>query len=116
MEFTLPFPPSLNTYWRSFARGKRISTILSEKGRQYREVALGRIPPQDPVSGPLEVSLVLFLPDKRRRDVDNYIKAVFDALTHAGVWHDDEQVVRLHVTKMPPSAKEGYVLVSVKAA
>ncbi|HAH9643406.1 TPA: RusA family crossover junction endodeoxyribonuclease [Escherichia coli] len=33
----------------------------------------------------------------RIRDLDNYNKALFDALTHAGVWEDDRQVKRMLV-------------------
>jgi Holliday junction resolvase RusA-like endonuclease len=30
-------------------------------------------------------------------DIDNYNKALFDALTHAGIWEDDSQVKRMLV-------------------
>ena len=33
-------------------------------------------------------------------DIDNLVKAIFDAMTEAGVWHDDSQVVRLTVEKV----------------
>lgn len=32
-------------------------------------------------------------------DVDNYAKAVLDAITHAGIWTDDKWIVDLSVTK-----------------
>lgn len=44
----------------------------------------------------------LYPPDKRRRDIDNYSKAVFDALTHGGFWKDDSQVVRQIIEKHNP--------------
>lgn len=33
-------------------------------------------------------------------DIDNLVKAALDALTDAGVWSDDSQVVQLHAAKM----------------
>ena len=34
-----------------------------------------------------------------RADIDNLIKSVFDAMTSAGVWHDDCQVVLVQAEK-----------------
>ena len=34
-----------------------------------------------------------------KADVDNYAKAIMDALTAAGAWGDDSQVIDLHVAK-----------------
>jgi Holliday junction resolvase RusA-like endonuclease len=36
-------------------------------------------------------------PDKRRRDIDNPVKATLDALVHWGVLHDDSCIVELLV-------------------
>lgn len=35
----------------------------------------------------------------KRPDVDHLARAINDALTAAGVWHDDSQVVSLHASK-----------------
>ena len=43
-------------------------------------------------AGPVAVEIEAHMPDKRRRDLDNLLKGLFDALTHAGVWMDDSQV------------------------
>lgn len=45
--------------------------------------------------------------------MDNILKCLFDALTHAGVWGDDKQVYDLHVTKDYDIQKKGYVEVTV---
>jgi crossover junction endodeoxyribonuclease RusA len=36
----------------------------------------------------------------KRPDLDKLVRAVFDALTSAGVWNDDSQVVDVHATKV----------------
>ena len=89
----LPWPPSVNHEW-TMARGR---TILSQQGRQYRARVNAYVMgqrhegnlPMAPLDYPLAVRLDLWPPDRRRRDADNYAKAAFDALTHAGVWSDD---------------------------
>jgi crossover junction endodeoxyribonuclease RusA len=100
LTICLPYPPSLNTYWRHLQNGR---TLISEHGRHYRAhvqgVALmhrlaGAFPNQR-----LSVRLELVMPDNRRRDIDNAPKALFDALTAARIWGDDEQVDEMHVIR-----------------
>lgn len=50
---------------------------------------------------PVKISIECHMPDRRRRDLDNLQKAAFDALTKAGFWLDDAQVVDYRVVKMP---------------
>lgn len=47
----------------------------------------------------VEVWICLWVPDRRRRDIDGPIKALLDGLTGAEVWADDQQVWSLHVRK-----------------
>lgn len=93
---SLPFPPSVNTYY-TVARGRK---ILSKKGREYKAMCL---PGFDDWGEPLEcdiwLTLIFTMPDKRRRDLDNYFKAVLDLLTDGGVYKDDSQVVSIHAIK-----------------
>ncbi|HAI1998154.1 TPA: RusA family crossover junction endodeoxyribonuclease [Escherichia coli] len=65
-----------------------------------------------PTSAPASVEIVLFPPDNRIRDLDNYNKALFDALTHAGVWEDDSQVKRMLV-EWGPVIPEGKVEITI---
>ena len=41
-------------------------------------------------------------PDKRRRDLDNILKAPLDALTHAGLLMDDEQFDEINIVRGQP--------------
>jgi len=47
----------------------------------------------------VKVTIQVYWPDKRRRDVDNVAKSILDGMTKAGVWDDDAQVVELVVRK-----------------
>lgn len=98
MKLILPFPPSVNRYWRHPNKGAFAGkSLISAAGRKFQSAACAAIVEQlrrlpKPTSAPAAVEIVLFPPDNRIRDLDNYNKALFDALTHAGVWEDDSQV------------------------
>lgn len=96
IEITLPWPPSVNTYWRNFD-GRM---IISARGREYRETVGDQMTLQKMVKhfkGLLRVEIEAFRPDKRRRDLDNLLKATLDGLAHAGVYEDDSQIVDLRI-------------------
>jgi len=112
----LPWPPSVNHEW-IMARGR---TILSQQGRQYRARVNAYVMarkhegdlPAEPLAGDLAARLDLWPPDRRRRDADNYAKAAFDALTHAGVWLDDRQVRDCRLVMHGP-VKDGVIRVTL---
>ena len=37
MLISLPYPVSVNHYWRSVPMGKRFAVLISQAGRKYRE-------------------------------------------------------------------------------
>jgi len=118
VKLVLPFPPSVNTYWRAPNKGPLAGRhLISAKGRAYQSAACAAIVEQlrrlpKPTSAPAAVEIILFPPDARRRDIDNYNKALFDALTHAGVWEDDSQVKRMLV-EWGPVTKKGRVEITI---
>lgn len=101
MKLTLPFPPSMNTYWRAPNRRPLAGRhLISAAGRKYQSDACAAIIEQlrrlpKPSAEAAAVEIILYPPDARSRDIDNYNKALFDALTHAGVWEEDSQVKRI---------------------
>lgn len=92
---------------------------LSKAGRQYRKNVYAQVLEQlgifKPFKAPLFVTIGLYLPDKRKRDIDNVIKAIFDALVYSSVLIDDDQVVGLTAFKLP-SFKPGSCMVSIQLA
>jgi crossover junction endodeoxyribonuclease RusA len=96
ITLTLPWPPSVNKYWRTF-QGRM---IISAEGRSYRKAVADQVLIQRGAkhyAGKLRVNIEAFRPDKRRRDLDNLLKAVLDGCTHAGVWEDDSNIVDLRI-------------------
>lgn len=94
--YTKPIP--LNAMYRSY-NGR---TILSKRGRETKDalatelLVLGRI---EPMMGTVGLNLTLHFGDKRRRDIDGYLKVLLDALEGV-VYKDDVQIVELHVYKL----------------
>lgn len=96
ITLTLPWPPSVNKYWRTF-QGRM---IISAEGRSYRKAVADQVLIQRGAkhyTGKLCVVIEAFRPDNRRRDLDNLLKAVLDGCTHAGVWEDDSNIVDLQI-------------------
>lgn len=93
--YELPWPPSVNGYWRSF-RGRQ---IISRSGREYRDLVQAELAGTKAMLGRLKISICLHPPDKRRRDIDNVLKAIFDSLVHAGAMKDDSQIDELYAVR-----------------
>ena len=110
-ELELPYPPSVNHYYRHV--GPR--TLISREGRRYRErvtadlKALGI----ESFSGALILRVEVYPPDRRRRDIDNVQKALLDALQHGGAYQDDSQIAKLIVERHEP-VSGGRVIVRIR--
>jgi len=86
------FPPTVNSYYVHTKRG----VFISKKGREFR-LRVMHAANEQMVYGMkndlrLSVDVILYPPDKRQRDLDNYMKALLDAVTHAKIWEDDSQI------------------------
>ena len=112
LRLTLPWPPSVNHYWRRV--GNR--TLISKEGRLFRKRVLATLSAQhiEPMTGPLAVRVVAHPPDRRRRDLDNIAKSLLDALEHGGVYEDDNQIDRLSIERASV-VKGGAAMVEINA-
>lgn len=99
---TLPYPPTVNHYWRHVVCRGRVCVYVSDEGRAYRrrvQVAMAGAPT---LSGRLRVIVRVCPPDHRARDLDNLMKCLLDSLTAAGIWGDDSQVDELTIVRDEP--------------
>lgn len=94
----LPWPPSVNSYWRR--NGNRY--FISQKGVTFRRnvyILTSCYRKRFSKSDRLSVSIDAYPPDKRQRDLDNLLKSIQDSLEHAEVYHDDNQIDELCVKR-----------------
>jgi Holliday junction resolvase RusA-like endonuclease len=98
IESAFPIPPSVNRLYANSSKGRRIT----EEGEAYKmavmqklmlEGARARCP-----EGPYVFSLWILVPDRRRRDVSNMIKALEDAVSEYLLYDDSSHYV-LHLYK-----------------
>ena len=96
IDITVPWPPSVNQYWRQY-QGRM---LISAQGRKYREAIIQQVWLEGKIkriTGDLKVTIEAFRPDERRRDLDNLLKSTLDALAHAGLYEDDSQIRDLRI-------------------
>ena len=114
MILVLPWPPTVNTYYRMVNN----RMIISSAGRLYRSVVAAEVMThrnRETYLCELAMTVSLYPPDKRKRDADNVIKALWDAMTKAGVYLDDSQIKDYRVRMLKPDPdKRGWVSVTVQ--
>ena len=96
----LPWPPSVNRYYRSISKGKLAGRVLvSQEGRAFRQEVAAMLERRQmrPIKDRLRVTIAAYPPDRRRRDLDNLLKASLDALVFGGAIEDDSQIDDLRI-------------------
>jgi crossover junction endodeoxyribonuclease RusA len=89
LRFVLTFPPSVNRLWRATKGG---GVYRSPKYTQWRNVSLWEIQGQAKgklVKGEYKLTIRAVRPDKRKRDLDNILKAISDVCESAKVIEGD---------------------------
>ena len=103
VELFIPYPPTPASRPRVTSHG----TYFTGSYRDYRKALELAIPPAPaPLEGNLTVNVTFdcVKPKTTKRlnprgDIDNHVKAIFDAITKAGYWVDDDQITQLYATK-----------------
>lgn len=99
IKIRLPYPPSVNHYYKNGRNGIK---YIGELGQKYRLDVLAIVANlglKGFGDSPVAVTVWLHQKDRRKRDIDNFQKCFFDALTHAKVWGDDSQIYELSIKK-----------------
>ena len=117
----LDFPPSANTYTKHRVAVHRdgksfVTTYTSQRGKDFKKSTrqvVKRVIAELPLTGRLAVHIMLHAPNNRRYDIDNRVKPLLDALQHAGLFLDDEQVDAIEVQRGPVQPNDGMALVVV---
>ncbi len=95
INIKIPYKPySVNDCWY----GRRIKT---KEFRAYERDLHLLLPNRKPITGQLIVDYRFYIPDSRRRDLDNFIKPLQDILVKKGYMEDDSQIVKFTVEKIP---------------
>ena len=111
-DFELPWPPSVNRYYRHV--GPRV--LISREGRKYRMMVVSRLGGRYPKQkGRLRLTAEFYPPDARRRDLDNLLKCTQDSLQAAGLFEDDSQIKSLRLDMKEPMPPEGLVHVLIES-
>ena len=101
-------PPTVNHIYRG-AKGWR---YLTQETREFQEriTTLLREQWQDKeaFTGPVFLSIFFYIGDKRRRDIDNHIKALQDCFEKAGVIQDDSQIYAIFTKREDIQGKKNY--------
>lgn len=98
VEIELPWPPSINSYWRR--QGARY--FISKKGQQFRSDTVylcHKFKGMFCDNQRLAVIIHAYPPDKRRRDIDNILKGLLDSFEHAQIFGDDSQIDEIHIKR-----------------
>lgn len=110
---TLPWPPSVNRLWRRVGN----KTLLSAEGRHYHEIVGASVAilmtRMDVPPAPHTLTLVYTLPDRRKRDLDNLLKAVIDPVYRA-FGMDDSVIEHIDAMKQYRGAGAGSVTIEVR--
>lgn len=114
IRLVLPFPPSINAYWKHRVAGKLAIVYLSKEAIKFRQDVRSTVKFDEKFTGRVKVTINLFAPSKRSYDIDNRVKAILDSLTHIGLWNDDEQVDILIVKRGCIEKNNGFCVVEVE--
>lgn len=90
-------PITTNSLYATMCRGNFPNRYMTTRGKKLKESyqwqAKAAYKGPQPLTGPLEIDVKLYFGTKRKCDIDNFNKILFDSLTGI-VWVDDSQIIK----------------------
>jgi crossover junction endodeoxyribonuclease RusA len=122
IELFLPFPPSINDYYGNQGHIKFVRAKGNQFRKDVRDAVFQQLGPNFPViDWKMKIDIIEHMPDRRKRDLDNYLKALLDSLSPLpkhdwpGIWEDDSLIDQLTI-KRGECVKEGVVIMTITEA
>lgn len=94
IKLILPYPPSINHLYGQHGKIR----YMKEAGKRYKTTVgliANRIKKEPELldkANEIFIVVDIYPPDRRKRDIDNLGKIIFDSLQGAGVYKDDAQI------------------------
>jgi len=110
----LSWSPTVNNYYSHTRRG----IYISKRGKAYLNTVISDVREQAPdvyIDYKISLTVYMFPPDRRVRDLDNYLKAMQDSVTKSGFWEDDSLIDQLFV-KRGEVVKGGAMVIIIQKA
>jgi crossover junction endodeoxyribonuclease RusA len=101
-------PPTINHYWNH--KGAR--RFMSDRAIEFRRIIKDKCL-DERLEGFLAIRIEYYPPDKRKRDIDNILKPILDALQHAQLFADDYQIQKITALRKTKIVDGGLVLIKV---
>lgn len=114
VEMTLPYPPTVNSYWE---RSGRNTMCVSKKGKNYQWAVFLESQGKPKFGGQVELEFGVYFPDRRERDLDNLGKCLLDSLVACRMITNDSHDIVKKITFEDMGYcpnKQGYVVAKIK--
>lgn len=112
VTFQLPVPPSVNELFRNVPGKGRVKTRVYDDWRAHALTSM-RLQKLAPVAGHVLIRMNIEMAGDRA-DLDNRVKAIFDAIVEAKIIRDDSLVSGFLVGKLP--AANGLAHIEIRPA
>ncbi len=96
-----------------YVRRRNGAVFIPPRVRNWEARALWELKNQwkgEPLKCKLSVDITLILPNRRKRDIDNMLKSLWDLLEKAGILENDNLIYEVRTVKEIVKGQEGVII------